>query len=61
MKITYEFDVPTVQIIVAALTKAPIPWEATNPVIKYIEEEVPLSKGFCAEDDKEEKEFNHSS
>ena len=39
MKITYEFDVPTVQIIVAALTKAPIPWEATNPVIKYIEEE----------------------
>lgn len=39
MKIKYEFDLNTVQVIAAALTKAPLPWEVTNPVIKYLEEE----------------------
>jgi len=39
MKIKYEFDVQTVQVIVAALAKAPLAWEVVNPIIKFIEDE----------------------
>lgn len=38
-KLTFELSVDQINIILAALTKAPLPSEVTNPLVQYIQEE----------------------